>query len=281
MSGVLNIIFREQADSLFDDLAVSLGVKMTFYSSSLEPVNRGRHNHLSAYCAFIQDQLGLGTTCQEEDRIRCHEARDRGDINCYTCHAGLKEVVVPVILEESVLGYALMGQIRGTDSPPPPILSKAEKHSGGRQALLDAYENLPRFSLDQFEHSVSLFKHVVTYMTEKHMVGLRSNLIIERALSYMEEHLTDNISLSQVADFTGRSPSSLSRHFKIQLGRNFKEILLDMKFKKAEKLFATNSGLSISQVSYELGFSEPAYFCRIYKKYRGMTPRQAINYILK
>jgi len=30
---------------------------------------------------------------------------------------------------------------------------------------------------------------------------------------------------------------------------------------------------SIAQIAYELGFNDPAYFCRVFKRYSGVTPR--------
>ena len=278
MSKAINVIFRKQADSLFDDLAVSLGVKMTFYTSAMETVNRGQHNNLSSFCSLVQNSIGPTGICRDEDRKRCAEARELGGTHAYHCHAGLMEAVVPVTVDDRVLGYALMGQIRNGDSLPESLLELAEKKLGSRVPLLEAYEKLPLFTRDRFDHGLSLFKHIITYMTEENMVAMKSNLVVEKALEYMGDHLNENISLSETADHVGKSPSALSRHFKSQLGYSYKETFLDMKFTEAEKLFHLKPELTIAQISYGLGFSEPAYFSRIYKKYRGEAPRQAARF---
>lgn len=275
------MIFREKADSLFDDLAFSLDVKMTFFSSRMEPVNRGRYNRVSPYCGFIQDRMGLKESCREQDRINCLRARREGRSFLCRCHGGLYEGVVPVAVDGTVLGYGFMGQVRLDEKPPENLMEKIVLSGEEREAWREAFNRRPLFSREKLQSSLRLFEHLLSHMTDKNMVALRGNLLVEKAWQYLERDPGGNGTLSGAAAFAGCRPETLSRLFKKQTGRSFKETQLELKFREAERLMISRPELSLSRISYELGFSEPAYFSRIYKKYRGLSPRQSAERLRK
>ncbi len=94
---------------------------------------------------------------------------------------------------------------------------------------------------------------------------------IFKAQRYVESHISDKLSASDVARTCAMSPSHFSRAFKRVCGMTFSEFVLKTRLKIAMKLLV-ESRCSVTTVSYEAGFHDPSYFARIFRRHVGITP---------
>lgn len=93
------------------------------------------------------------------------------------------------------------------------------------------------------------------------------------AVSYIQKHIYQALSLKEVAEAAYLSPSYLSRLFKKYLHVNFVTYVNNQKIAVAqEKLALTLT--PINQISTRLGFSQTSYFTKIFKRKTGMTPSE-------
>ena len=69
------------------------------------------------------------------------------------------------------------------------------------------------------------------------------------------------------------SPVYFSGMFKREVGQNFSEYVTDYRIKKAKDLLK-RSNLSILEISDAVGFKDPKYFSKIFKKAAGITPAE-------
>ncbi len=79
------------------------------------------------------------------------------------------------------------------------------------------------------------------------------------------------ISLESVADQIGISPGRLSRLFVLETGKGFSEYLIDFRLERACKLLS-QPGSSVKSVSISVGYTDPNYFARLFRKRLGLTP---------
>ena len=96
---------------------------------------------------------------------------------------------------------------------------------------------------------------------------------IERLIEYINNHLSDDISLQDLADHCQISPSYVSRLFKERLNIGFVEYLNTMRVHRAQRLLE-ETGMSVEQIGYEAGFNNVRSFIRTFKKNSGFTPGQ-------
>ncbi|UQZ82607.1 HTH-type transcriptional regulator YesS [Paenibacillus konkukensis] len=82
---------------------------------------------------------------------------------------------------------------------------------------------------------------------------------------YIAEHLSDNISLVDIADYLFLNPSYLSRYFKLETGMNFTDYVHRYKMKIACHLLKSKQD-NIELVAFKLGYVERTYFSKIFKK---------------
>jgi len=103
---------------------------------------------------------------------------------------------------------------------------------------------------------------------------------VTAALLYINDHYKENISLKDVADEVYLSSFYLSRLFKREVGVNFSTYLLNTRLDYAKKQLETTA-ISVSSISSSLSFSDLSYFCRVFKNYTSLTPKEYRNKQLK
>ena len=97
--------------------------------------------------------------------------------------------------------------------------------------------------------------------------------MIGRVIDYINKNFNSEITLNQVDDEVGLSPQYLSKIFKENYGINFIDYITKKRIKYAKELLL-NSGKSIKEISCLVGYEDPNYFSRIFKKDTGCTPSQ-------
>ena len=96
--------------------------------------------------------------------------------------------------------------------------------------------------------------------------------LTKQIVRYVNEHLTEKISLDEISRLTFFSPSHCSLVFKKEMGKTIINYALDEKMKHAKKMIIENVPLKV--VAQSLGFDDYNYFSRIFKKRESMTPLQ-------
>ncbi|MCB0731374.1 MAG: response regulator, partial [Ignavibacteriae bacterium] len=95
---------------------------------------------------------------------------------------------------------------------------------------------------------------------------------IEKAINFVEEHLDDEkLSVEEFADNMAMSRTQLYRKFIGVLGVKPNEFIRNYRIKRAAELIKQNFG-NIAQVAFEVGFNDPAYFAKCFRKVYKINP---------
>lgn len=92
-------------------------------------------------------------------------------------------------------------------------------------------------------------------------------------LEYIDAHSSEQIEVKDLAEMCSMSYSHFARSFKARYGRSCKEYILYIRLNKAQNMLLY-SDYSMEYIAQENGFSDSSYFIRVYKKWRGITPKQ-------
>ena len=95
--------------------------------------------------------------------------------------------------------------------------------------------------------------------------------VVTKALDIIETRMTQDISLNEVAALVGLSPSHLSRQLARATGKGFADCLAQFRIDSAKKYLA-NGSLTVKEVSHLVGFHDPAYFARVFRRLEGRSP---------
>lgn len=97
--------------------------------------------------------------------------------------------------------------------------------------------------------------------------------VIQAVLNYVDQHFTENISLTSVARELGFSTTLLSRTFSKTIGNNFMTHVNSLRISHAKRLLRSSS-YSVSEIGYLSGFQSKRTFFRNFKEVCGMTPSE-------
>ncbi|MDI4645186.1 response regulator [Cohnella hashimotonis] len=91
--------------------------------------------------------------------------------------------------------------------------------------------------------------------------------------SFVQKHLVEDVSLQALADHMYMHPVHVSRLFKLQTGENLSDYVLRLKMELAASLLA-NPAMKSYEISLRLGYQNPNYFNKVFKKYYSLTPQE-------
>lgn len=98
------------------------------------------------------------------------------------------------------------------------------------------------------------------------------SLQVGRVILYMEEHLTEELSLDDLAEKVELSKYQLIRRFQEEEGTTPWKYVIQKRLEKARQLL--ESGIPPGQVAAEAGFYDQSHFCKSFRDEIGQTPKE-------
>jgi AraC-like DNA-binding protein len=95
---------------------------------------------------------------------------------------------------------------------------------------------------------------------------------VNKALAYINTHLTEPFSESDLAELTGQSPSSFSRSFRRHTGMALVQYVNRLRINFASHLLMSKSDMSITDICFSAGFNNISNFNRRFLDQKGMAP---------
>lgn len=109
------------------------------------------------------------------------------------------------------------------------------------------------------------------------MIRVKKNNFLPKpivlCMDYIYSNINRRITVDQLAQHTGLSPSYLSRLFKKELDVSVSEYICEMKIEKAQHLLRY-SDYSLVEIANYLAFSSQSHFIQTFKKLTGVTPKK-------
>ncbi len=115
-------------------------------------------------------------------------------------------------------------------------------------------------------------KHIGKSFTEKDaaQLGITWNKLQE-VREYLDSNYESRITLEQMAEFAGMSKGYFCTKFKQNTGKSFVDYLNLLRIEKAT-VALSNSDAPVIDISLSVGFEDVNYFCRVFKRYMGVSP---------
>ena len=96
---------------------------------------------------------------------------------------------------------------------------------------------------------------------------------ILKVKNYIDEHYKDDLSLEQLADLVGMTPTAFRRYFKQRTAKNISEYIVDIRLGHAARLLVDTSD-SVSEICWATGFNTLSNFNRLFRKRKGCSPTE-------
>ena len=97
--------------------------------------------------------------------------------------------------------------------------------------------------------------------------------LFKKVTEYIDNNIQEELNLESVANNFNLSPYYFSRSFKESMGCNLIDYINIVRIKKAKDLLK-KSEMSIKEIGYTVGYSDPNYFSKVFKKYEGYSLKE-------
>lgn len=203
----------------------------------------------------------------------------------------IPDAVITDVLMPTMNGYEfcslLKKDIKTSHIPVLMLTAKAQTDDWieGFEAGADIYLNKP------FEMKImrSQLKQLITNRTllfSKHMEGINKTEVESNSTSldqqfvleiikYTHENIKEtNLNVEKLADEFNLSRSQLYRKIKTLTGLTANELIRKIRLERAKELLEESNAPSVSEISYNVGFSSPSYFSKCFKAHFGVLPKE-------
>ncbi|MCI5649183.1 MAG: AraC family transcriptional regulator [Fusicatenibacter sp.] len=125
---------------------------------------------------------------------------------------------------------------------------------------------------EKHQSAALVFHELLQYLYQKYDAGERTYSEETRVcIEFIENHITESISLKQLGELVYLSESQVIRNFRRDLGVTPYEYILDRKMEQA-KLLLRSTRLRVKEIAFHLGFCDEHYFTYLFGKRNGQTP---------
>lgn len=126
-----------------------------------------------------------------------------------------------------------------------------------------------RYAMSLFHHYLGTLRYLREYRRAEESTG--ENDIVDATIHFMNENIERTLTLAQLSDYSGFSPSYLSSVFKSRTGHPPLTYFNLLKVRHACRLL-DETDMKLNSICHKVGIKDPYYFSRLFSKIMGMSP---------
>lgn len=233
------------------------------------------------FCQALNRSERGRALCMMCDRTRFLEARRDGQALRYRCHAGLREFIIPVIRHGQTIALLQCGQVHDV-APSTAEWRQAQKSlkeagipMGDLGHLFRNNRVLTPDRQDDLLDMLALIAARLTHADEWRLPAAPGQVqaAFGRAITYIEAHLSERLTVSSIAQNANLSTRSLMRLFRKQIGSSVVDFILQRRVERARQLLKENR-MTCAEVAFACGFGSVQHFNRIFRRLEKMSPSE-------
>ena len=124
-----------------------------------------------------------------------------------------------------------------------------------------------------------LYEFIIEFnrlISQKNNIHIASNAVLKKSISYIDAHYKESITLDDLCAISHVTKQHLCLLFRTTLHTRPMEYIAQRRLQSAKELLIGTSK-TVDEIAEQIGFCTTSYFCKIFKKYVGMTPSQFRN----
>ena len=113
----------------------------------------------------------------------------------------------------------------------------------------------------------------------RHRAKSSNREVIEQSIEYIKNNLTADLSLENLASLASFTPTYFHKLFKVSTGERLRDFVETQRIKKSVDLLISTD-MTLTEISYECGFSSQSYFSYAFKRKHGVSPREYVKKLI-
>lgn len=271
----MNYIFNStKIKRLLSDFYISTNIAATFYDSETNMVATSPVH--SDYCLCIRESPERKNNCNLSNLAHMKKAAETKAAVSYTCHAGLMETIIPVLYEDTLIGFMQIGQFRDeneTYSSKEKVNAALTLYGLESQTMLALYEAIPVVSTEKFNALREILLILIKSFWDDSLIRHNRSMLSVKIEQYILEHIKEKLYVEDICQRFFLSKNALYRLFSSEFDTTVGEYILNKRIQLSLEALS-KTAIPITQIAADLGFQDYNYFIRVFKKQIGTTPLQ-------
>ena len=188
---------------------------------------------------------------------------------------GLLEVVLPLVQNDKVIGFAMFGQItneKNSEEIANKIIELSKTIEIDIEIANKYASNIKYHSYNLINAEINILQICCTYILAQHLVPYKKTLY-DKIMDYINNTDLKNLKISTLCKDLNVSRTLIYTAFSKHNSIGIAQYIRDLKIKKA--ILLLNDGqLSIKEIAYKTGFIDSNHFIKVFKSYYNITPKE-------
>lgn len=226
---------------------------------------------LTPFCSALRKDKVMQSRCIECDKRAFAECKKTYKPYHYVCHAGLIECVSPIVYDKKIIGYMVLGQRKD----PKNDLFEDIAHRlpiALHDVLKTHFHNLPYADVGKIHSATRILDACTGYEYLKGLLQSNERKIDNLIAGYVNEHLTDDLSVQTLCSKFHLSHREIYTIFKEYFQATPAEYVKLRRLYKACDLLK-NTAMPVHKIAWQCGIPDYNYFSKIFKRTFNITPR--------
>lgn len=239
----------------------------------------------SEFCVEARKDRNVALRCVDCIIHSAIAAAKSKKTNFFKCQYGILEFVVPILINGEYVSAICGGEVR-TDIDD--VVDYVYPQQDFDPALQKYYDELRLVEKDRYFAATKLIEMMVNNLSSLDLVMkiAKNNVDSDRvdsrvrvAVDFINDNYASKITLAKLAEMSYVSENYFSKLFMRVMKQNVTDYITSCRIEKAKE-FLLQTDIKIGKISEMVGFEDPAYFHRMFKKYTGMTPNKFRSAVL-
>lgn len=245
-------------------------VNISIHNSDFSLIARLPDVYSNNYCSLIQESSNGKRACMQSDKSLFEACMKSKCAEMRVCHAGLMDIAIPIIYQDIIIAYVIMGQMKVATA-----FSEIEAYIASlgldTQKQQSEYDQLPYFTEEKLQAIANIAVMLTRYILLENIVTPALNDRIHNAEQFIDDNIQKRLTIHEVSKGTNISKSTLYKNLRMNFDCTIKEFVNKKRIEKSEELLV-NTDLSIEEVSQRVGFSSASYYSKTFKKHKNISP---------
>ena len=252
------------------DFFSATGINLSILDSNFARLQYTDKASANKYCKYIHSNSHMSSKCLICDYALLKECKEKKQPVSHICHAGLLDIAIPIMHNQSILGYIMLGQLKIDDNFKD-IKQKFTSDDLDVDKLEILYATLPIKNEEFIKSIINLATILAKHLLLENIVKPKNLSTLDTLVEFINENIHSPLSVEYIAQQNFVSVSLVYKLFYKNFNTSVKDYINKRRCELALSLLMF-SDKSLNDVAFEVGFSSLSYFSKVFKKLYGVPP---------
>lgn len=257
---------------LIKDLYNILGMKICIYDTEGNIIIYYPEESTSL-CEYIRKNPILDKKCSECDKKAMAICRKTKQVYVYQCHINLTECIAPIIINETIKGFVILGQLRETENDKKVLDNLKSCQLIDSELASEYYNSLPILHKEKIKSIAHVIEACASYTALQQLIEDNDNSLATKIDSYIDNHLKGNLSVDILCNQFGLSRREIYNIFQSFFDSTPADYVRLRRLHYSTKLLKENK-YSITKIAELSGIGDYNYYSKLFKKTFKLSPSE-------